>query len=802
VAESLRPELAAGEKLRVISGEDVARMKRELHLLEADGLSKETLAKIWSNLNAEVVLLGSYLSLGTEAGGQIRLNLILQDTKTGETISSVSETGTEPTVPLMVSQAGALLRAKLGLEELATSDVMTLKTALPRSLGAQRKYSAGLDKLRSAESVAARDLLQQAVEAEPNFALGHSALANAWAAIGYEGKAREEARIAFTLSANLAPEQAMAIEAKYRELARDWDRAIEIYQKLCEFSPDDAEYRLLLAAAQTQAGKANDALATLKRLRTQSGPFSENPRTDLAEASIAEAQGNFKREQLLAEQAARRAELRGARLLVADARLRECWAFYNLGQPKPAIEVAEQARKLFAAIGDRGGEARSLKNIADVEDDDGHHAEAQAMYERALAIFREIANETGVAVTLNNLGYAIEVQGSLDRAKKVFDESLAVCQQIDDRGCEAQALNGVAIVLWRQGNLDSARETFEEALRMHLHRDDKSRAAIVLGNIAIILQDQGFLAEAKARFDQTLAMFVKLGDKRGQARTLGNLGELLIKRGNLPEAKKNFEEQLALGQAMPEDRQRAYALHGLGEVFLAQGDLQTAKEKHDEALVLRTKMAEKGLIAESRMALAELALEEGNPEAAASAAREASEEFHTEREIDQEASARAILAEALAAARRAAPALAAMTLSKEEAVKSEDQALRIEVLIANGKVCAAVDQTAEAIRSFRSALAEASNHGYEGYALTARLGLGRAEFESGNPDARSRLEALEREARAKGFGLIAAQAASVLSSKPRFPKVARSRSCLLHTVVQNGQHRTIWQQLDLAHSGS
>jgi eukaryotic-like serine/threonine-protein kinase len=61
---------------------------------------------------------------------------------------------------------------------------------LPANAEAARLYVEGLEKLRVFEALAARDLLQQAVVADPNHALAHSALSAAWSTLGYDAKAR------------------------------------------------------------------------------------------------------------------------------------------------------------------------------------------------------------------------------------------------------------------------------------------------------------------------------------------------------------------------------------------------------------------------------------------------------------------------------------------------------------------------------------------------------------------------------------------------------------------------------------
>ena len=52
-------ELTAGEQLRAIPAESVARMKIELALPEMDSLSQDSLVRIRKNLGTDLVVVGS-----------------------------------------------------------------------------------------------------------------------------------------------------------------------------------------------------------------------------------------------------------------------------------------------------------------------------------------------------------------------------------------------------------------------------------------------------------------------------------------------------------------------------------------------------------------------------------------------------------------------------------------------------------------------------------------------------------------------------------------------------------------------
>ncbi len=113
-AEMLGTELAADSALRMVSGEDVARAKRELPVTDEDSLAKETLERLHTNPGADVVVLGSYTPLPGKGERRIRLDVRLQDTRNGETIAEQAFVGNEDDLFELVSQAGTSLRQSLG----------------------------------------------------------------------------------------------------------------------------------------------------------------------------------------------------------------------------------------------------------------------------------------------------------------------------------------------------------------------------------------------------------------------------------------------------------------------------------------------------------------------------------------------------------------------------------------------------------------------------------------------------------------------------------------------------------------
>ena len=721
LSEMFVSELAAGEKLRTIPGENVARAKIDLSLPDADGYGRDTLERIRKTLGADYVVLGSYYYSGKDAGGQVRLDLRLQDSRAGETVATVSQTGTDVQLLDLVSRTGTQVRERLGVEGVTPVEATAMRAELPSSPEAYRLYAEGLARLRLYDALAARNLLVQAAEAEPANAMVHSAMAQAWTALGYDEEARQESRKAKDLSVGLSREMRLYIEGRYHQASREWDRAAETYGTLFGFFPDNLDYGLRLIAAQTAAGKGKDALGTAAALRKLPAPAREDPRIDIEQAAAAESLGDFHSMERLAAAAVQKGEEQGAGLLVARARLELGWALERLGQLPQAAAVVSQAKDTFARAGDNAGAASALDRLALVLYDQGDMTGARGLYQEVLGVYRKSGNRNGVAAALNNS----------------------------------------ANILYEQGNLGAAKKMYEQALSIQREAGTKDDVAGTLGNIANVLDGQGDLAGARKMQEEGLRNFRAVADKRGVSSTLSNLGALLREQGDLTGAKSYYEQALAMVTETGYRKGRGYALMGLGQIALARGDLGDARQKIEESLSLRVEMGDEFNAASSRVALANVAVEEGRLADASAGLRKAVEVFHKAKAGDDESEACAELARVLAAEGNRSEALAAVRRARVLQLAVSDFALRFVVMIAEARVPA--DSATAALKDTRerlqSALDEAIQHGYQGVAYEIRLALGELDMRAGKTAAaRAGLAALEDEARGRGFGLIARKA--------------------------------------------
>ncbi len=722
--EMLSTELAAGEHLRIVPGETVSRMKRDLGLSDVETLAPDTLARVRANLGADFVVLGSYVALGGGGGSSIRLDLRLQDAGAGETLASIAESGTESRLFEMAADAGAALRGKLGVGPVTPVEAAAAQAAAPADPRAARLYAEGLSRLRRLEVNDAVRLFQGTIAVDPAFSLAHSALAQAWTDLGYDARALQEAKAAFDRSASLPKEQRMVVEARYRETAGEWDKALDLYRALWGFFPDNLEYGLLLAHAQSRAGRGKDALGTVAELRSLPAPAAGDPRVDIAAAEAAQALSDWKGMQEAAARSAAAAGRLGARLVVARAKTFEAQAWRKLGDSARALAAADEARRAYEAAGDPYGAADAERVTVYVLSAQGDVKGAQALAAKLLRTYRSLGNQRGAAMMLNALANAA----------------------------------------YAEGDLKSAAASYEECLRVLKETDDAAGACRASSNLANVLLLQGDSAGARRRHEEALALAREVGDKSAQAYALCALGEIGLGEGDIALASAHYGDSLALFRETGERSGEAYALYGLGEVRVAQDMLDEAARLHGEALALREKLGEVSAAGESRLALANVDLQRGGAEKSEASALALLKGFETDGLEDERALAWDLVARARLARKDPAGALAAARKAEALSRGNEDRPLQLAVALTAARARGASGDVAGARKAMDSILDASGRAGRQDLALRARLALGELELAAGRrAEGRATLEALKKEASARGFALVARQTGAALA---------------------------------------
>ncbi|HEX6097369.1 MAG TPA: protein kinase [Thermoanaerobaculia bacterium] len=780
LTEMLTTEIAAGEQVRTIPGETVARTKRELGLGEA-----AFDARLQKALGTDYVVTGSYTALAD----QLRLDVQLHEALGGNVIASFAEMGGEDELFGLVSRMGSRLREKLGVASPSPEAASGILASLPSNPAAVRLYAEGLVAYRDYDHRRARELLEQAVAADANFPLAHAALAAAYSALGYDARAREEAGIALEHAAKLPREARLTIEAQaHAQNDRD-AQAAEIYQALSRFYPDNVDYAIRAASSLIGAGRAKEAVAIVDGLKKT----SDDPRVDLVEADVAEAVSDYPRARAAALRALQKAETRGLRLVAARAKYAEGYALLRTSKLAEARAAFEDSRRRYEAAGDptgvadalggvaavlldakeldaalalyeshlklarelgsRRAEGNDLHNIAMVLHRKGDLAGAKARLDQALALRRESGDQRGMAGTLAMLANVAGDSGELSEALRLYEQALAINERIGAAHAAGNNRNNIAIILYGKGDMAGAERMFQQALATFRQTQDDVAAADTLNNMASIQRARGDSAAAEKSYLEAEQVYRKMNSRSDLALIAVNMASIRLDRGDLPGAQKQAEAALTIWRGTGEKSYAAYALMALADLAARRAELPRAEAIAREALRDRRQMGEESTAAESLLFLADVALEQGRLDPAAQLAREALATFEKEQRTDQMAVAKSVLSRV---------AMARGDLAGARAQLQTADAEQFAVELADARLAIASKKPEVAIRQLNEALAGVVKQGLVPQQFEVRLALAEANLAAGRAaEARSQLQTLEWDANKRGFALVAKKAAAL-----------------------------------------
>ena len=738
LTEMLRTELGAGDELRVVPGEDVTQFRLGAPWSATDSLSPATASRVGKALEGDLLVLGSYTTLGDPQSESVRVDFRLQEAQTGEILYEGAETGAEKQFFGVAAKVGVALRERLGLPMVTESEEVGVLTSLPSDADADRFYSLGLEKMRQNDVATAKDLFLQAERIAPNFAQVHLMLARAWGALGYDQKSRVEAKKSFDLSASLPETDKLLAAGAYYESLRDTDRAASTYRAVLALHPDSVDDAVRLIAVLNAVGRHEEGLAIIKQLRQFPPPVSDDPRIDFWEGQLTSyskpsaAQPFF--DKAVAETAAR-----GEKLLYARFRLQQCISLIYGNHPTQGAEAyCQEAHDIFISAGNRLYAADALRAIGDRRGAEGDLTGAREIYRRALAILSTLDEHEKTGVVLNNMAITYENQGQIEQSEGLFKRAAENWSECGDTVNEATALGNLGDVLMERGELRQAEKQYESA-REKAESSGSTYFPYYLYSIAVIRLYEGDVTGADQYTTQALAM----------ARERDDAGSL------------------------------ASIFAAICDIRLAQGDLSAARQNCQQALALQQQLGKRQGIAENQASLAALSIEEGKPAEADTALRKSLAEFQTEKTIMDEIQVETDLARALLMEGKFEEASKMISDASKLSRDSRDPSLKLPIAIGDARIrVAQIASSKGAKRDFsgpreelQTAISTARRLDYFGIECEARLALGEIELRTAPALGRSHLAALAEQAREHGLQLVARRAselqdAPALAAKP------------------------------------
>ena len=327
---------------------------------------------------------------------------------------------------------------------------------------------------------------------------------------------------------------------------------------------------ILLAGAVSAAGEApigNPVAALEQRLPTAS---------EKEQIGILNELGA-----LLARQDPKRAAELGQRALVLAEHHRDVRgqanAHRNVGLSLLVLERSaeglphmQRATELFARLGDRPEQARTLGYCGMLLSGLGRLWPAVDAVQGALAVFRELGDTKGMAAANNNLGVLFNTLGDYQKALEYNLEALRLEEFLGRKNGIANNLNSVGNIYSQLGDHLKARDYYTRALELFEELNEKFGTATVLNNVGNTYEKVGQDDAALKYFERSLVIGRELGVRAVEAEALGGIGSVFKKRQRYDEALLQYLRVIELEKETGAVAELAGTYHNIAETLLLQ----------------------------------------------------------------------------------------------------------------------------------------------------------------------------------------------------------------------------------------
>ena len=319
--------------------------------------------------------------------------------------------------------------------------------------------------------------------------------------------------------------------------------AEQIYQRILELDPDNANVWHLHGVVALQEGRQELAIARIERA------ICLSPTVAVFLNHLGEAYRALGRHEKAIANYLRAVEL--------DPNLAA--AHNNLGmvlQEKGQFEEARASYERAIALN---------PDLADAHNNLGSTLRTQGRLGEAIRCFQKaIAADLHHAASLNNLGLSLVEQSQLERAQMCFERSIEIAPDL------AEAYYNYGNLLYNQRKFVEAGAAYKQAIRL------KPRDARWHNNLGNALQAQGRIEEALVSFELAAA------NAAGDPQIHNNLGIALAQVGRFSRAEACFRYAASL------DPSFADAFANLGKTLKAQAKLDAALTSFEQALSINS----------------------------------------------------------------------------------------------------------------------------------------------------------------------------------------------------------------------
>src|SRR5262249_23304841 len=211
---------------------------------------------------------------------------------------------------------------------------------------------------------------------------------------------------------------------------------------------------------------------------------------------------------------------------------------FLLGGTASTRSLLEESAATFRALGDKGGLAEALSELAEGVYRQNDTAAARALFEECVLLARETREPWLLAMSLRTLGgFIYDYDPSdVERAAQFLEESMALSRELGDTWGLTRVLTASTRVALSQGNVRRAAALAQENLLLAQELGNRSDIADALYHAATATFLQGDETQAVALLEECIRQVREIGDtsrsKDLTAHALHMSGSIALHLGN------------------------------------------------------------------------------------------------------------------------------------------------------------------------------------------------------------------------------------------------------------------------------
>lgn len=473
-------------------------------------------------------------------------------------------------------------------------------------------YNKGVDALRNGAFLQASKALERAVETDPDFALAHARLAEAYTELDYTDKAKDE----LLRVSSLVPDRShlprldeLYLTGINHTVTRDFSDAVKAFDEIARLTPEDAHAVVDLGRAHEKTDDIKKALENYLKATTIDGQYATaylragdiySRGQDVASASAAfdKAEALF---QALAnpEGVGEVQRLRGI-------------LFRGVGKIEESREQFQKGLETAKATGNEAQQVLCLIELAHLAFTEGATKEAQDHAMQAVEFARQRHLENLTAGGLIELGNSFSSRGDYPQAEKYFKEAIELSRAQNGRRREAIGKMNLGGIYLHQLRTDEGLALNQEALSYFRQGNYPRQILISLSYVGRSQRQKGDYDAALKTFAEKLERAKRGGDQSQIAFAFGEIASVLVELEQYAGALRKYSDSYEINKSLDNKLQLAYNQHNRGNMLWNLGRYADARASLDEALLIASQPGSdyKQLLAEIELSFAQMALSE------------------------------------------------------------------------------------------------------------------------------------------------------------------------------------------------